>query len=138
MADTYDFAGLSPEMLAQIIALGGIPEQQSMNMAQRQTGMDLFNTPGPQGYHAGGTFVAASPLEHIGNLVMRGVGAHKARTAEDQYKALLGQQTAGRQAFANALLRGGAPQPAPQPVQPTPGPDQSVNPYARALLAPVY
>jgi hypothetical protein len=109
--------------LAEMAALGAIPEEQGLLQNQIGQGMQQQNIPGATGQNVGRTYVASSPLEHLSVALQRGMGGMKQREAEGQFRETLAQQTKGREAAAsrtNALervmlmmLRGQQPQTPP-------------------------
>lgn len=91
-------------LLEAMAAMGALPEEQALLMNQMGQGAGMMNTPGAQGQNVGGTYVASSPLEHLGVLAQRGVGAYKQGQAEQGYRDTLAKQTAGRQAFGEQQM----------------------------------
>lgn len=86
-------------LLEAMAAMGALPDEQALLMQQMGQGQGLMNTPGAQGQNVGGTYVASSPLEHLGVLAQRGVGAYKQKGAEQGLRDTFAKQTEGRLAF---------------------------------------
>ena len=97
--------GNADALLQALISLGAIPEEQALLMRQANQGQSMQDMPNAQGQRVGGTYVAASPLEHLSVAFNRVMGANKQRDAEEAYRASLEKQTAGRGDYAAALLK---------------------------------
>lgn len=71
-------------------------------------------TPSAQGQHAGGTYVASSPLEHMGVAMQRIQGGQQMRDVSGQQDAMLSGDVNTRKGLAQAMAevmrraRGGA------------------------------
>jgi hypothetical protein len=87
---------MTNEELQMMVALGAIPEEQAMLMAQREQGEGMMSAPTPQGRQVGQAYVASSPLEHMGAALQRALGARQMRQAERGYGDTLQRQTQGR------------------------------------------
>jgi hypothetical protein len=92
-------------LIDQLVALGVLPEQEAMQMRQANQGAAMMQTPMAEGRNVGHTYVASSPLEHLSVGLQRAMGARQQDEALRQYQETLGQQTAGRSAYADALRR---------------------------------
>lgn len=90
--------------IEQLVALGVIPEEQALLLRQAQQGQQAFQTPGAQGQNVGGTYVASSPLEHLGVLAQRASGAAQQGRADEGLQDTFARQTAGRGAFARQQM----------------------------------
>ena len=92
MMDMENWEGLPPELIASLVS-GSFTEEELAEIAakiQSAEGMrdQAFAAGGgPQGRQAGNVFVAANPLEHVGNA-MQGYGAMK---RADKYTAEQGK-----------------------------------------------
>lgn len=123
--------------------------ERAMAGAQYGTGADLLATPDPTMRDNGRVTVASNPLEHIGQIANRGVGAVMQRRAMDEMKGLskdyqLGSQAAGDVAanqqgqqmqMMAQMLRGGQPSAAPAPA-PAPAPQVQQAPAQGPLGVP--
>ncbi len=76
---------------------------QALNSGETMgMGQQMFQTPGAEGRNVGHTYVAASPIEHMGNALQRVMGARMIQQGQ-------GQRGGGIEAYINAL-RGRQPQ----------------------------
>jgi hypothetical protein len=90
------------ELIQQMAAMGIGPEVLGMATHQLGRGEQLADTPSATGMHVGGTYQAASPLEHLAVAVRRGVGAHQMGQAQQAYQDQLGVNQQGLAAGAKA------------------------------------
>src|SRR5882672_2448274 len=101
---------MDPELLQQLAAAGMAPEQLRLLQPRLQLGQQWMQPQEAQGRQVGGTYVAASPLEHLSNALRQIVGAGMTRGAANQQRDILGQQQQARQSYMGAMataLRGG-------------------------------
>lgn len=80
MEDMEQYEGLPPELIAALVS-GSFSEEELADIAAKIQSAEsmrdqAFGGGGPQGRQAGSVFVAANPLEHVGNF-MQGYGAMK-------------------------------------------------------------
>lgn len=75
---------MSPELLALLQQIAGTPEEQEMLGQMSQLGLGMFGTPNAQGMNVGGTYKAASPVEHLSVGLQRALGAKQYTDAMDQ------------------------------------------------------
>jgi hypothetical protein len=94
--------GIPPDLLQQIIDAGLVDDRMGMVGQKARVGASLFGTPGAQGMNVGGTYRAASPLEHASTLMSRIMGAKMQRDSHGEMEGLLGQKAAGRRAMGQA------------------------------------
>jgi hypothetical protein len=94
--------GIPPDLLQQIIDAGLSDDRMGMAGQKARTGAALFGTPGAQGMNVGGTYKAASPLEHLSTAMSRILGGKMQRDAHGEMEGLLGQKAAGRRAMGQA------------------------------------
>jgi hypothetical protein len=94
--------GIPPDLLQQIIDAGLSDDRMGMAGQKARTGASLFGTPGAQGMNVGGTYKAASPLEHLSTAMSRILGGKMQRDAHGEMEGLLGQKAAGRRAMGQA------------------------------------
>jgi hypothetical protein len=123
MDDTSMYSQLDPALLAK---LGVIPDQQAALDHRMALAQGLMNTPTPEGTKAGGTFVAANPLQFLSSALRQGIGGYQNHQLMGQKDDLTNQQAGGREAYIRALvnqLRGGQQ----QPTQPTGMPPGLIN-----------
>jgi hypothetical protein len=92
-------------LLRLLVQAGIVPEEQALAMTQYRTGESLYGTPSAQGMNVGGTYVAASPLEHLSVAAQRGLGAKQQQRAVEDYRGALGRQTSAGSALGDALKR---------------------------------
>jgi hypothetical protein len=95
-------SGIPPDLLQQIIDAGLADDRMGMAGQKARTGASLFGTPGAQGMNVGGTYRAASPLEHLSTAMSRILGGKMQRDAHGEMEGLLGQKAAGRRAMGQA------------------------------------
>jgi hypothetical protein len=94
--------GIPPDLLQQILDAGVADDRMGMVGHKVQRGAALLGTPGAQGMNVGGTYKAASPLEHLSTAMSRMLGAKMQRDAHGEMEGLLGQKIAGRRAMGEA------------------------------------
>jgi hypothetical protein len=118
-----------PEALQKMIDAGLFSDRSALAGQKMQQGQQMMGAPGAQGMNVGGTYVAASPLEHLSTAMTRGMGAQMMGGAQDQQAALVGQKGQGLEAFLRSLAGPGAAPPvqAPQMM----GPDESIPYFLR-------
>lgn len=99
--------GLSPDLIEQIINLGGLQDQHGILKEQMGDARALRSRATPKGMMAGNVYVASNPLAHVGNAwaSYRGNKQEKALRAKEQ--ALLAEALRGRQRYGRELLGGG-------------------------------
>ncbi len=95
---------ISPELLQQIMELGGLSEEQALLKLQLAQADQLRNTEIPKGGMAGRVYVA-DPLGALAAGVDRYKGQKQYTQGLRDYKGTIGKQNAGRSAYYN-LLRG--------------------------------
>lgn len=78
-----------PETLQMMLKALGAPETMGV-------GHELLGTPGAEGRNVGHTYVASSPLEHLGVAAQRGLGAYMMGRGQQQ-------RGAGIRAYIEAL-----------------------------------
>jgi hypothetical protein len=89
---------------ADLLARLGAYDDQSRNLDKREAvAQHMFATPGAQGRQVGNMYVASSPLEHLGNAVMRGVGASRMKGIESQRNDLVQGNMSASKMLANAM-----------------------------------
>lgn len=103
-----DLNNISDEQLQMLMQLGVIPEEQGLLQDQIAAAQALRDRAGPQGREAGRTFVAANPLEHIGDFMQKRNAGKELDALRAQQKGLLDKQAEARADFYR-LLRGTAP-----------------------------
>ena len=120
------------EMLAQM----GVSESQIAEIRERMgRAEEMRDAPGPEGREAGGTYVAANPLEHIANLV----GKYRGGKAMQQGRRDMDIEMASQQGRIGRVMAdysnreaGGAPMSTrPQPY-PGAAPQAPFNPALEA------
>jgi hypothetical protein len=90
-------------LLEQLTQAGLYPQQLAQLQRQYQLAQGFMQPQEAQGRQVGGTYVAASPWEHLANAIRPVVGALMQRSAQNREQELTGQLSSGRQAFARAL-----------------------------------
>lgn len=86
--------------LQQMIDAGLVDDRAEILAQQIRRGQGMMQTPGAQGMQVGGTYRAASPLEHAATAMSRILGGRMVKGAEKDYEAGLATKRAGREAFA--------------------------------------
>jgi hypothetical protein len=106
-------------LLQQMIDAGLVDDRADVLAQQIRRGQGMMQTPGAQGMNVGGTYKAASPLEHAASAMARIMGGRMVKGAEQEYakgietkragRLAMGEQIAGLPAApdASALLAGG-------------------------------
>lgn len=117
-----DEFGIPDDVIAQISALGSIPDRQQQMQQQLAQGLQQRGAPSPDGskLHTmfGDAYTAASPLEHLATALSRVQGARQAQGAQQGLQDSFSQQDAGRGAYARMALQ----------------PGQQVSPLVKALV----
>jgi hypothetical protein len=90
-------------LLEQLTQAGLYPQQLAQLQRQYQLAQGFMQPQEAQGRQVGGTYVAASPWEHLANAIRPVVGALMQRSAMNREGELTSQLSSGRQAFARAL-----------------------------------
>jgi hypothetical protein len=97
---------LDPEILSQIMALGGLSDEEKRLGVQMTGAKELQNAPAAQGRMVGGIYVKASPFQHA-VTAMKGIRGYQ---QEADINRRLGeislQRTAARGAMAGNVPRG--------------------------------
>lgn len=106
------------EALIQQMLQAGVTEERERALNQRMRRGQVIASmfPTPQGANVGGTYQAASPLEHLASAMARVVGMRQMKGAEDELAGLGNQRAQGRQAFVDALVKASTPQQPAAPV----------------------
>lgn len=99
---------ISEEELQMLMSLGVIPEEQGLLQDQINEAMRIRSAAGPEGRNAGRTFVAANPLEHIGDFMQKRNAGKELDTLREQQGGLLDKQAEQRAKFYQ-MLRGQSP-----------------------------
>jgi hypothetical protein len=88
MADPYaqpqNRIDMGDEQLGALLATYGDTQELDQMRAQLERVNALRDAPGPEGIQAGRTYVAASPLSHIGSAVQSYRAAKKAKELEGE------------------------------------------------------
>lgn len=111
-----------PALLEEMTRLGSVPDRQELLKQRIIAGRGASQTPTPQGASVGGTYMAASPLEHMASALQRAMGYGQVGQGNAGMEASFGQQDKGRLAYAQALAR------AMQQAQQTPEPYDGSSP----------
>ena len=107
----------------------------------------LLGMGSPQGASVGGTYVAASPLEHISNVLAKAMGAYQMNKRAGDYKDSLGREAVvggraarmdlDRQAQVERLIQATlgrfGPQGSPQPNPPLTGAPAETMPRGASM-----
>ncbi len=102
-----------PEKMRALVSSGLFGEQMGMAGQDYSTGLGLSQTPSAQGQNVGGTYVSASPLEHIGTALQRVMGGQQMQGAREAQQKAMGGVTDFRSALLKAMSQQGQ-----QPMQP--------------------
>jgi hypothetical protein len=89
-------------LLQQMIDAGLVDDRADVLAQQIRRGQGLMSTPGAQGMNVGGTYKAASPLEHAASAMARIMGGRMVKGAEADLAKGMETKRAGRAAFAEA------------------------------------
>jgi hypothetical protein len=108
----------TPEQLQMLMELGIIPEQLDEMQMQMKQAMALRDRGGPEGRSAGRTYVAANPMEHIGEFMQKRNAKKELEALKAQTEALRQQQATSRGMYANQLFRPGQPMQSQMPAGP--------------------
>ena len=99
---------IDPELIKNMIKLGLIPGQQEATSAEALRAQALQDIQTPAGTTVGSrnTYVAASPLEHLGVGLARYSGQQREKAADKRAEALRNAQEQGRLEFFSKYFRG--------------------------------
>lgn len=105
VSTTPDF---SEEELKILMELGVIPGQLTEQNTMLERGMDMQDEEWPEGRTTGANklYTAANPLEHMAAGLRRYQGGRQQQNALSTANQLRGQQSAGRGAYYNSLMKG--------------------------------
>lgn len=115
-----DPSGLTEEEIQQLIAMGVIPDQQDAIGQQMAQAQALRHGPGPQGRQTNAAFVAANPLEFVGDFMTKRDAAKDIEDLKRQQEELLRQRTEGMGVYYNAKFGVPRPTATTPPIAPTP------------------
>lgn len=108
------------DFMAQLAAMGAIPEEQALLMKQMGIGQEQAQTPMPTGQQVGRYYIAANPMEHAAAALQRYLGNRQSKQAQEGLQASFAKQTEGRNSYAAMLaevLRQRQQQPDLAPVE---------------------
>jgi len=94
---------LTDEQIQELMSLGAIPGKEQILQQQMRNASLLRNSPMPQGRDSGRVYTHANPLEALGNVAEKALGAYQMRNINSQQQALIGQQTSGRKRYFDIL-----------------------------------
>lgn len=103
--DEFELASLPPEVIAQLVEMGTISEEQAELAQQLKTAETLRYREGPKGRHTRATYVAANPLEHLGDFLQKRKAKKDITRIGEEQEGLRTKKSEGRAAFLD-LLRG--------------------------------
>ena len=106
-----------PEALQALIDATLSEDRAGLAGQQMKMGQGLMQTPGAEERSVGGTYVAASPLEHLSTAMSRAMGAQMTRGAQADANDQIGKKGAGLLTFLQGLARPRTPQD-PVPASP--------------------
>ncbi len=101
--DEFELANLPPEVIAQLVEMGTISEEQAELAKQLQTAETLRYKAGPRGRHTRATYVAANPLEHLGDFLQKRKAKKDIGRIEGEQDVLRTKKSEGRTAFLDLL-----------------------------------
>lgn len=93
-----------PELMQQLAAAGMTEEQLRLLAPRMLLGQQFMEPQHAQGRQVGGTYVAASPIEHLSNAIRQIVGAKMVGDVRGQQQGLLTGQQDARQKYMQAML----------------------------------
>jgi hypothetical protein len=99
----FNLEDLSPEDLQKLVDLGVIDDNMLENARQMKLAEQLRYQAAPEGRQAGRTYVAASPLEHIGAGMEKYAAMKRMKELETARAGMGQQQTAGRSTYWDVL-----------------------------------
>lgn len=111
-----------PELMQRLTEAGVFPDEMDLLSQQMKRAEAMRKTPAAKGYEVGGTYKAASPLEHLATALGGFMGQRDIQRTSTQQNDALERMRANAMALARAL-RGGNDSPQPYdwaPVGPAP------------------
>ncbi len=87
----------SEEELAQLVELGVVPDEMLENFRRQRAAEEAASMGPPEGRRAGGSYVAANPLEHIASAGSRVAALMKLKQLRQQHEELVGKKRQGYQ-----------------------------------------
>lgn len=127
----------TPEKLQAFMMTSQTPELLGMAQGDYQTGLGLSQTPSAEGQRVGGTYVAASPLEHLATAIGRVQGGRQMQGARAQQNALIQALAQAKAGLAQG--KGGGPGMFAPPVEPqVPQSPQMLTPEELGFFGPGY
>jgi hypothetical protein len=94
---------LDPQILNEVLALGGLSEEEA-RLAERMTGAKALEaTPFAEGIRVGGTYVAANPLQHAVVAMQRAKGMQEQAGARKRMEEIQRERAAGRRAMLGMM-----------------------------------
>lgn len=100
-----EIQSLDPEILSQIMALGGLSDEEKRLGVQMTGAQDLKNAPAAQGQMVSGIYVSANPLQHA-LTAMRGIqGRQQEADINRRLGEISNQRTSARGAIASSAPR---------------------------------
>lgn len=122
-------AGGDPEKARALVESGLFAEQMGQAGRDYRTGGAMFATPSAEGMRVGGTYKAASPVEHLANAMTRAIGLGQMRNARNAENKAMGGVTDFRLAAIKAMQPQTYDGPSIQSPQPIGGGDWMGVPY---------
>lgn len=99
------FGDMDPQaVIAQIGGLQSQPDRQALMQQQFAQGVQQQGTPSAEGMRVGGTYVAASPLEHLATALTRARGMQQQQQATQGLQRSFDTQDAGRATYRTMAI----------------------------------
>jgi hypothetical protein len=122
----------NPGALQQMIDAGLFGDTSALNQEQIRLGEGMASIPTPQGQRVGGTYIAASPLEHLATAIQRGQGLRQINDAKTAQSAAIKTKGGGMEALIRAMAQQ-QPRQAQQGV-PQYGPGSAAPPWDPSMF----
>jgi hypothetical protein len=128
--ELYDWlaqaAEQDPEALQKMIEVGLFDDRMNIEGQTLNIGKGMWDTPMAQGQNVGGTYVAASPFEHLSTAMAKGLGGYFIGGSQKNQQELINRKGKGMEALIRAMGngprgRGGQQMPTQMPPQYGPG-----------------
>ncbi len=104
----------NPGALQQMIDAGLFDDRMGVEGQTMALGKGMWDTPSAEGMRVGGTYVAASPVEHLSTALSKVMGAKFMGDSQRNQRGLIDQKGGGMSALIRAMAR-------PQSQMPTSG-----------------
>jgi hypothetical protein len=124
----------NPGALQQMIAAGLFDDRMGVEGQTMGIGKGMWDTPTAEGMRVGGTYQAASPIEHLSNAMRQVMGAKFMGDSQRNQRALIDQKGGGMEALIRAMAQ--KQQQSPPQGPPQFGPGSAAPPWDPAAMLP--